>query len=162
MPWARAGTRSSPPRSSRYGGGGREGGKVVETVCRSCSMDEMHNCPVSSFHPSIPPSLPPSLPSCSPLQGAKKVCESLALDGLVVIGGDDSNTNAAVLGTFLLFLPPLPPSPYGSLFFLVRAPSNTPPFPPPSLCELKPDASAFLPLSLPQPSTSRPTTAPPG
>ncbi len=28
---------------------------------------------------------------------AMNVCEQLALDGLVIVGGDDSNTNAAVL-----------------------------------------------------------------
>ncbi len=28
---------------------------------------------------------------------AMSVCEQLALDGLVIVGGDDSNTNAAVL-----------------------------------------------------------------
>lgn len=38
------------------------------------------------------------------IQGARRVCQSLALDGLVVIGGDDSNTNAAVLGTLHCFL----------------------------------------------------------
>jgi diphosphate--fructose-6-phosphate 1-phosphotransferase len=31
-----------------------------------------------------------------------KYCESLKLDGLVVIGGDDSNTNAALLAEFFL------------------------------------------------------------
>ncbi len=49
--------------------------------------------------------------SAEEFAGAKAVCEALALDGLVVIGGDDSNTNAAVLGTlcvclFLLSTPP--------------------------------------------------------
>ena len=29
-------------------------------------------------------------------------CESLKLDGLVVIGGDDSNTNAALLAEYFL------------------------------------------------------------
>ena len=29
-----------------------------------------------------------------------RVCVSLCLDGLVVIGGDDSNTNAAVLAEY--------------------------------------------------------------
>lgn len=33
-------------------------------------------------------------------KGALAVCTALALDGLVVIGGDDSNTNAAVLAEF--------------------------------------------------------------
>ena len=33
-------------------------------------------------------------------QGAMAVCTALSLDGLVVIGGDDSNTNAAVLAEF--------------------------------------------------------------
>lgn len=31
-----------------------------------------------------------------------KYCESLKLDGLVVIGGDDSNTNAALLAEYFL------------------------------------------------------------
>lgn len=31
------------------------------------------------------------------LQGACKTCQNLRLDGLVIIGGDDSNTNAAIL-----------------------------------------------------------------
>ena len=31
-----------------------------------------------------------------------KHCESLKLDGLVVIGGDDSNTNAALLAEYFL------------------------------------------------------------
>lgn len=33
-------------------------------------------------------------------QASKSVCEELRLDGLVVIGGDDSNTNAAVLAEY--------------------------------------------------------------
>ena len=32
---------------------------------------------------------------------ARAVCEKLSLDGLVIIGGDDSNTNAAVLSEYL-------------------------------------------------------------
>ena len=36
------------------------------------------------------------------MQLALGVCQKLALDGLVVIGGDDSNTNAAVLANFFL------------------------------------------------------------
>lgn len=36
------------------------------------------------------------------LQAIKNVIESLKLDGIVIIGGDDSNTNAAVLAEFLL------------------------------------------------------------
>lgn len=31
-----------------------------------------------------------------------KYCEGLKLDGLVVIGGDDSNTNAALLAEYFL------------------------------------------------------------
>jgi 3-hydroxy-3-methylglutaryl CoA synthase len=34
------------------------------------------------------------------VQAAKSVCEALELDGVVVIGGDDSNTNAAVLAEY--------------------------------------------------------------
>jgi diphosphate-dependent phosphofructokinase len=36
------------------------------------------------------------------LQKSKETCEKLDLDGLVVIGGDDSNTNAAVLAEYLI------------------------------------------------------------
>ena len=36
------------------------------------------------------------------LSAAAKTCEQLDLDGLVVIGGDDSNTNAAVLAEYFL------------------------------------------------------------
>jgi len=36
------------------------------------------------------------------LESSRKTCESLKLDGLVIIGGDDSNTNAAVLAEFFL------------------------------------------------------------
>jgi hypothetical protein len=32
--------------------------------------------------------------------GARAVCEKLKLDGVVIIGGDDSNTNAAVLAEY--------------------------------------------------------------
>jgi pyrophosphate--fructose-6-phosphate 1-phosphotransferase len=35
------------------------------------------------------------------LAACKKNCEDLGLDGLVVVGGDDSNTNAAVLAEYL-------------------------------------------------------------
>ncbi len=35
------------------------------------------------------------------LAAAKKTIEALQLDGLVIIGGDDSNTNAAMLGEYL-------------------------------------------------------------
>ncbi len=35
------------------------------------------------------------------LAACKKNCEDLGLDGLVIIGGDDSNTNAAVLAEYL-------------------------------------------------------------
>ncbi len=34
------------------------------------------------------------------LASSKAVCEKMDLDGLVVIGGDDSNTNAAVLAEY--------------------------------------------------------------
>ena len=34
------------------------------------------------------------------LASSRAVCERLGLDGLVVIGGDDSNTNAAVLAEY--------------------------------------------------------------
>ena len=34
------------------------------------------------------------------LQSAMKVCKELHLDGLVIIGGDDSNTNAAILAEY--------------------------------------------------------------
>ena len=34
------------------------------------------------------------------LAASRSVCERLGLDGLVVIGGDDSNTNAAVLAEY--------------------------------------------------------------
>lgn len=36
------------------------------------------------------------------LKASKEACQSLNLDGLVVIGGDDSNTNAAVLAEYFL------------------------------------------------------------
>jgi pyrophosphate--fructose-6-phosphate 1-phosphotransferase len=36
------------------------------------------------------------------MEASLKTCEALQLDGLVVIGGDDSNTNAAVLAEFFL------------------------------------------------------------
>lgn len=36
------------------------------------------------------------------LASSMKVCQELALDGLVVIGGDDSNTNAAILAEYFL------------------------------------------------------------
>ena len=36
------------------------------------------------------------------LRKAASVAQELALDGLVVAGGDDSNTNAAVLANFFL------------------------------------------------------------
>jgi pyrophosphate--fructose-6-phosphate 1-phosphotransferase len=36
------------------------------------------------------------------LKAAKKACEALALNGLVIIGGDDSNTNAALLAEYFL------------------------------------------------------------
>lgn len=36
------------------------------------------------------------------LEIALKVCSSLTLDGLVIIGGDDSNTNAAILAEYFL------------------------------------------------------------
>jgi pyrophosphate--fructose-6-phosphate 1-phosphotransferase len=36
------------------------------------------------------------------LATCRATCERLALDGLVIVGGDDSNTNAAVLAEFLL------------------------------------------------------------
>ncbi|KAL6774582.1 hypothetical protein ACKKBG_A25560 [Auxenochlorella protothecoides x Auxenochlorella symbiontica] len=36
------------------------------------------------------------------LKAAKQTCKELGLDGLVVIGGDDSNTNAAVLAEYFL------------------------------------------------------------
>ncbi len=38
----------------------------------------------------------------SEFEGAAKACAALQLDGLVVIGGDDSNTNAAVLAEYFL------------------------------------------------------------
>lgn len=34
------------------------------------------------------------------MQASKDVCDKLDLDGLVVIGGDDSNTNGAVLAEY--------------------------------------------------------------
>lgn len=36
------------------------------------------------------------------LEGARRTIESLKLDGLVIIGGDDSNTNAAILAEYLV------------------------------------------------------------
>lgn len=33
-------------------------------------------------------------------QNSQKYCESLKLDGLIVIGGDDSNTNACLLAEY--------------------------------------------------------------
>ncbi|NNM43723.1 MAG: diphosphate--fructose-6-phosphate 1-phosphotransferase [Chlamydiae bacterium] len=36
------------------------------------------------------------------LEAARKICNELKLDGLVIIGGDDSNTNAAILAEFFL------------------------------------------------------------
>ncbi len=36
------------------------------------------------------------------LEAARKTCNDLKLDGLVIIGGDDSNTNAAILAEFFL------------------------------------------------------------
>ena len=36
------------------------------------------------------------------LAAATRVCQELKLDGLVIVGGDDSNTNAAVLAEYLL------------------------------------------------------------
>ncbi len=40
--------------------------------------------------------------SAEDLQAAAATCKSLGLDGLVVIGGDDSNTNAAVLAEYFM------------------------------------------------------------
>lgn len=34
------------------------------------------------------------------MEASKKVAEELNLDGLIVIGGDDSNTNAAILAEY--------------------------------------------------------------
>jgi len=84
--------------------------------------------------PSLPPSFPPFLFLPTP-QGAKKVCESLALDGLLVIGGDDSNTNAAVLGTFLLLSPTPPSAPFSSAPSVSSHLTSLPPSLPPSQAE---------------------------
>lgn len=43
-----------------------------------------------------------SQPTSHPCLTAKQTCKELGLDGLVVIGGDDSNTNAAVLAEYFL------------------------------------------------------------
>jgi len=40
--------------------------------------------------------------SAEQLAASRATCERLGLDGLVVVGGDDSNTNAAVLAEYLL------------------------------------------------------------
>jgi len=40
--------------------------------------------------------------SAEQLAASRATCEKLRLDGLVVVGGDDSNTNAAVLSEYLL------------------------------------------------------------
>ena len=40
--------------------------------------------------------------TASQLESALKTCTEMSLDGLVVIGGDDSNTNAAVLAEYFL------------------------------------------------------------
>jgi 6-phosphofructokinase len=47
-------------------------------------------------------SLTSSSPRLRPAAAAEATCKALALDGLIVIGGDDSNTNTAVLAEYFL------------------------------------------------------------
>jgi hypothetical protein len=48
------------------------------------------------------PSFSQCTPSCGQFAQAEETVKKLDLDGLVVIGGDDSNTNAAVLAEYFL------------------------------------------------------------
>lgn len=57
----------------------------------ACSIDSMGKLSFSQC-----------TPSCGQFAQAEETVKKLDLDGLVVIGGDDSNTNAAVLAEYFL------------------------------------------------------------